>query len=126
MSTRSVVNKISIRILDLTTSYTARVHEHTKTQQKLKFEKLREANAKLFHTPPDIATPQQQRCVVNLSHRDMLVQQSQHISTQHSKRHSIHAHKHFLLTWNSFTLHICIYDIVFLFCTVLIIKEGSL
>ena len=26
------------RILDLTTSYTAHVHEHTKTQQKLKFE----------------------------------------------------------------------------------------
>ena len=43
-----------------------------------------------------------------------------------SKRHSVHAHKHFLLTWTSFTLHICIYNIVFLFCTVLIIKEGSL
>ena len=30
-----------------------------------------------------------------------------------SKRHSVHAHKHFLLTWTSFTLQICIYDIVF-------------
>lgn len=54
--------------LCLTTRYTARVHELTKTKQKLKFEKLWNENSKVSRPVPDIAPPQQ-RCVVNLRKR---------------------------------------------------------